>query len=95
MQRVQDLCGAFTAAPCVTITPLPFGGAVLVHGRTLALLECAEHDAALLATLVAAPASGPALPDEVAAALDAAATRLVGDGWLIRAARAAQGEDAR
>jgi len=87
MQRVQDLCGAFTAAPGVAITPLPFGGAVLVNGRTLALLECAEHDAALLATLVAAPAGGHALPDDVAARLDAAATRLVGDGWLIAAAR--------
>jgi len=86
MQRVQDMRGTFTAAPGVTITPLPFGGAVLVNGRTLALLECAEPDAALLAALVAAPANGPELPDEIAAPLDAAATRLVRDGWLVRAA---------
>ena len=95
MQQVQDMRGTFTAAPGVTITPLPFGGAVLVNGRTLALLECAEPDAALLAALVAAPADGPQLPDDIAAALDAAATRLVRDGWLVGAARAPQGEDER
>jgi hypothetical protein len=86
MQRVHNMHGAFTAAPGVTITPLPFGGAVLVNGRTLALLECAEPDAALLAALVAAPANAPELPDEIAVPLDAAATRLVRDGWLVRAA---------
>jgi hypothetical protein len=96
MQRLQDMRGTFTAAPGVTITPLPFGGAVLVNGRTLALLECAEPDAALLAALVAGPADGPPqLPDDIAAPLDAAATRLVRDGWLVGAARAAQGGDAR
>ena len=95
MQRVQDLRGAFTAAPGVAITPLPFGGAVLVNGRTLALLECAEPDAALLAALVAAPADGPQLPDDIAAALDAAATRLVRDGWLVGGAPTAQEGDAR
>lgn len=95
MQRAQDMRGTLTAAPGITITPLPFGGAVLVNGRTLALLECAEPDAALLAALVAAPADGPQLPDDVAAALDAAATRLVRDGWLVGGARPAQGGDAR
>ncbi len=86
MQRVQDMRGTFTAAPGVTITPLPFGGAVLVNGRTLALLECAEPEAVLVAALVTAPANGPELADEIAAPLDAAATRLVRDGWLVRAA---------
>jgi hypothetical protein len=87
MQRTQDMRGAFTAAPGVTITPLPFGGAVLVDGRTLALLECAEPDAALLAALVAAPANGRERAGEMAVRLEAAATRLVHDGWLVPAAR--------
>jgi hypothetical protein len=87
MQRVQDMRGAFTAAPGVTITPLPFGGVVLVNGRTLALLECAGPDAALLGALVAAPANGHELGDEIAAPLERAATRLVRDGWLVRATR--------
>jgi hypothetical protein len=83
MQETHDMCGAFTAAPGVTITPLPFGGAVLVNGRTLALLECAEPDAALLAALVAAPANRHERAGEMAAPLQAAATRLVRDGWLV------------
>jgi hypothetical protein len=87
MQRTQDMRGAFTAAPGVTITPLPFGGAVLVDGRTLALLECAEPDAALLAALVAAPANGREHAGEMAVPLEAAATRLVHDGWLVPAAK--------
>ncbi|MEA2221901.1 MAG: hypothetical protein QOH83_277 [Solirubrobacteraceae bacterium] len=87
MQRNQDMCGAFTAAPAVTITPLPFGGAVLVNGRTLALLECAEPDAALLAALVEAPANGRERSGEMAVPLEAAATRLVDDGWLVPAAK--------
>jgi hypothetical protein len=87
MQGTQDLCGAFTAAPGVTITPLPFGGAVLVNGRTLALLECAEPDAALLAALLAAPANRHERAAEMAAPLRAAAQRLVHDGWLVPAAQ--------
>ena len=87
MQATHDMCGAFTAAPGVTITPLPFGGAVLVNGRTLALLECAEPDAALLAALVAAPAHRPERTGEMAAPLEAAATQLVHDGWLVPAAK--------
>jgi hypothetical protein len=91
MQRTQDMCGAFTAAPGVTITPLPFGGAVLVNGRTLALLECAERDAALLAALVAAPANRHGRAGETAAPLQAAATQLVRDGWLVPAAKDGDG----
>lgn len=92
MQRTQDICGTLTAAPGVTITPLPFGGAVLVDGRTLALLECAEPDAALLAALLAAPADGRERGGEPAARPQAAARRLVRDGWLVPAA---QGGDLR
>jgi hypothetical protein len=95
MQHVQDMRGAFTAAPGVTITRLPFGGAVLIDGRTLALLECAEPAAALLAALVAAPADGHALGDEIAAPLERAASQLVRDGWLVRAAPAGQEGDLR
>jgi hypothetical protein len=85
MQEAEDLRGAFAAAPGITITRLPFGGAVLINGRTLALLECAEPDAELLAALVAAPANGQERADEIAAPLEAAATQLVREGWLVRA----------
>ncbi|MFE2492741.1 actinodefensin-associated protein B [Streptomyces scopuliridis] len=40
-------------APGVRLTGLPFGGAVLINERTLALAECAEHDAVLLQRLLA------------------------------------------
>ncbi|MFJ9209991.1 hypothetical protein CU044_2287 [Streptomyces sp. L-9-10] len=40
-------------APGVRLTWLPFGGAVLIDERTLALAECAEHDAGLLQRLLA------------------------------------------
>ena len=85
MNRVQDLHGALRAAPDVTITRLPFGGAVLVNGRTLALLECAEPDAALLDVLVAAPRQRPGWTDEMDAVLASTASRLVDDGWLVAA----------
>ena len=86
MERVQDLRGALRAAPDVTITRLPFGGAVLVNGRTLALLECAEPDAALLDALVAAPRERPGWTGEIDAVLGRMASRLVDDGWLVAAA---------
>ncbi|MEV4973876.1 actinodefensin-associated protein B [Streptomyces scopuliridis] len=40
-------------APGVRLTGLPFGGAVLINERTLALAECAEQDAGLLQRLLA------------------------------------------
>ncbi|MFE2032006.1 actinodefensin-associated protein B [Streptomyces scopuliridis] len=40
-------------APGARLTGLPFGGAVLINERTLALAECAEHDAGLLQRLLA------------------------------------------
>jgi hypothetical protein len=84
MQRTKDLCGRFAPAPGVTMTRLPFGGAVLIDGRTLALLECAEPDAELLAALLAAPADDRARAAP-AAPLEATATRLVRDGWIVPA----------
>jgi hypothetical protein len=83
MQR--ELLGAFAAAQDVTITRLPFGGAVLINGRTLALLECAEPDAALLGALVAAPAQRLGSHEQVHAVLERMAGRLVADGWLVPA----------
>jgi hypothetical protein len=48
---------ALTTATRVTFTALPFGGAVLVDGSTLAVVECGdgdrEGDAALIEELVA------------------------------------------
>ena len=85
MERVEDLRGALRAAPDVTITRLPFGGAVLVNGRTLALLECAEPDTALLDVLVAAPRERPGRIEEIEAVLARMASRLVDDGWLVPA----------
>ena len=85
MQHVQDLHGALRAAPDVTITRLPFGGAVLVNGRTLELLECAEPDAALLDALVAAPRERPGWTAEMDAVLGRMASWLGDDGWLVAA----------
>jgi len=99
MDREQpDLRGVLRCADDVTITRLPFGGAVLINGRTLALLECAEPDAAVLAALLTAPARGSELNDQMAAArrasgsrggcavLEDTASRLVAGGWLVSAA---------
>ena len=86
MRRIQDTRAALRPAPDVTITRLPFGGAVLVNGRTLALLECAEPEAELLAALMTAPERPHGRADELAAALRLAATRLIQEGWLVRAA---------
>ena len=85
MQGPADLRGTFAAADHVTITRLPFGGAVLVNGRTLGLLECAEPDAALLDALVAEPRKRPGWTAELDAVLERMATRLVDDGWLVPA----------
>lgn len=85
MDHVQDLRGALRAAQDVTITPLPFGGAVLVNGRTLALLECAEPDAALLDVLVEPPRERPGWSGDMDAVLARMASRLIDDGWLVPA----------
>ena len=85
MEQVYDLRGALRAARDVTITRLPFGGAVLVNGRTLALLECAEPDAALLDVLVGPPRERPGRSGELDAVLARMASRLIDDGWLVPA----------
>lgn len=86
MQGPGDLHGAFAAAHDVTITRLPFGGAVLIDGRTLALLECAEPDAALLDALVTVPRAPSGRTAQLDAVLERMAARLVDDGWLVPAA---------
>jgi hypothetical protein len=85
--QASGVRGALEAAPDVTITRLPFGGAVLVNGRTLALLECAEPDAELLEALLTAPANRRGWTDRTDAVLGRMATRLVDDGWLVPAAK--------
>jgi hypothetical protein len=88
MQRTHDGRGAYSAARDVTMTRLPFGGAVLVNGRTLALLECAPPEAELIAALLAATgaANGSGAPPPEA--LERTAVRLVEGGWLVRSATA-------
>jgi hypothetical protein len=86
MEPVEDLRGAFAAARDVTITPLPFGGAVLVNGRTLALLECAAPEAGALGVLLGAAGQLDGRGDGTAAALGRMARQLVDDGWLVAAA---------
>jgi hypothetical protein len=86
MEPVQDLRGAFAAARDVTITPLPFGGAVLVNGRTLALLECAAPEASVLGALLGAARQRNAHGEQMDAALARMARRLVDDGWLVATA---------
>ena len=69
----------FDLAPRVSLTRLPFGGAVLVHGVSLALAEFSEHDARALDRLLEldldgwgmAPADQRRMAEELAAA-----------GWL-------------
>jgi hypothetical protein len=85
-QPVQHLRGAFAAARDVTITPLPFGGAVLVNGRTLALLECAAPEASVLGALLGVAEQRNGSGEQMDAALDRMARRLVDDGWLVAAA---------
>lgn len=45
--------GELRLAPHVAFTPLPFGGGVLLHSRTLALAECNEGDAEIVSRLLA------------------------------------------
>jgi hypothetical protein len=86
MQEARNLRGAFVPAPDVAITRLPFGGAVLVNGSTLALLECAAPDAEMIAALLATPAPAPAQRsgrgEPPSAVLERTARRLVDEGWL-------------
>jgi hypothetical protein len=83
--------GALRCAEDVTVTRLPFGGAVLINGRTLALLECAEPDAAVLAALLADPAQRQPHNDQMAAVLEHTASCLLDDGWLVAAPNGGDG----
>lgn len=68
---------ALTVAPRVTFTPLPFGGAVLVNGRTLELIECDEQTAETISALLTHPDTRRSGAERIA--------RLIDEGWLVRA----------
>lgn len=79
-------------APGVTFTRLPYGGAVLVNGTTLALTECGEPEAVLVEHLLdhglpargdvasARPGDGFAPPP---ALLRRMAEQMIESGWLL------------
>lgn len=54
-------------APQVTLTRLPYGGAVLVNGVTLAIAECDESQAAAIDELLAGGAPDGQLAEELVA----------------------------
>lgn len=74
----EHLAEPFVLAPDVTLTATPFGGSVLVQGRTLSLIECGDKDSALLDRLLATgiPAG------DLAGAAEHMARDLVAGGWL-------------
>lgn len=79
--------GELRLAANVVFTRLPFGGGVLLHGRTLALAECDERDAEIVSHLLAGdPADSGAEEPADDAAADAArmrmAVQLLEAGWL-------------
>ncbi|MGX1880587.1 actinodefensin-associated protein B [Streptomyces sp. NPDC055287] len=65
-------------APDVTLTRLPYGGAVLLNVVTLTLAECGEPQAMVIDRLLA---SGLSTADREAPPAYLAA-ELVGNGWL-------------
>jgi hypothetical protein len=65
-------------APHITVTRLPFGGAVLVNGVTLGLAECGELDADVLDRLLTRGFPGP---DGGAGA--GLAEQMIKAGWLV------------
>lgn len=72
--------GRMRLAPEVTLTHLPFGGAIMVNGTTLALAEFDESDAVLVDRLLRHGVAGAERdPSAVVRALGA------GD-WLMRGA---------
>jgi hypothetical protein len=73
--------GVFGLAPAVTLTRLPFGGLVLVHGVTLALSECTEREADALDRLLRLDAAGWR---EATDAQRRTARELHAAGWLTR-----------
>lgn len=74
------MSGSLRLVPDVTLTQLPFGGAVLVHGVTLTLTEFSEVDTEVLVLLLAGrdPAS------DGNARLRRVTEKLVAAGWLMR-----------
>ncbi|MGI5430427.1 actinodefensin-associated protein B [Streptomyces sp. CA-179760] len=68
-------------APQVRFTPLPFGGAVLVHASTLSIAECGEQEARVVERLLShglpGPGTGPA-----GEAVRRMSRELVTAGWL-------------
>ncbi|MDX3798909.1 actinodefensin-associated protein B [Streptomyces sp. AK04-3B] len=78
--EVPPAAGAALAlAPHVTLTFLPFGGAVLANGRTLAVLDFRQREAALLERLLQQgmpPTEAGPWPARVAG-------RLIAAGWLV------------
>ncbi|WP_221356131.1 actinodefensin-associated protein B [Streptomyces beigongshangae] len=68
-------------APHVRCTPLPFGGAVLVHAPTLSITECGEQEAHVVERLLShgppGPGTGPA-----GEAVRRLSQELVAAGWL-------------
>ncbi|MDJ0460325.1 actinodefensin-associated protein B [Streptomyces sp. H27-C3] len=70
----------------VRLTRLPFGGAVLMNEKTLALVECAERDAALIGCLLSGECPGLAPdpgPDSDDADLRRVARDLLRSQWLV------------
>lgn len=63
----------------VTLTPLPFGGAVLADGRTLAVAECGERDAAVIDRLLGVGTP----PPEAGAGVARFTAQMLEAGWLV------------
>ncbi|MER8072342.1 actinodefensin-associated protein B [Streptomyces sp. NPDC094034] len=49
---LPDALGSVRLAPHITFTRLPYGGAVLVNGVTLAIAECGERHCLLIEQLL-------------------------------------------
>lgn len=64
--------------PGVRLTRLPFGGAVLMNEKTLALVECTERDAAVIERLLSGEHPGPDDADVRRVARD-----LLRSQWLV------------
>ncbi|MEG8275810.1 actinodefensin-associated protein B [Streptomyces sp. AHA2] len=69
-------------APQVRMTPLPFGGAVLVHASTLRVAECGEQEARVVERLLShgLPGAGTGPAGE---AVRRMSRQLADDGWLV------------
>ncbi|GHH61300.1 hypothetical protein GCM10017774_87050 [Lentzea cavernae] len=67
------------AAGNVTVTMLPFGGAVLVNGTTLAVAECTDAEAEVIALVL----GGEPVPDRAAPFV----AQLVEAGWFVASDR--------